>query len=163
MDTIIADGINNFPYGENVSLEDQLITLTYAQLQDLVVRAVQEGIQPLQDEVAQLREDIIQSKKDLAESQLFFGRELAHMRQRMSKIEHKEPLDQTVKPYLDKIAARLMDLRIAGRPPAMSYREVAALLGLTRGRVSQLQPVIAQDGRFRIEAKGRKKLICLSH
>lgn len=163
MDTIIADGINTFPYGENVSLEDQLITLTYGQLQDLIVRAVQEGIQPLQDEVAQLRDENAKRKKDLEESQIFFGRDLALMRQRMSKIEHKEPLDRTTKLHLDEIAARLMDLEIAGRPPSMSHREVAALLGLTRGRVSQLRLAIAKDGRFRIEAKGKKRLICLSH
>ncbi len=44
----------------------ELITLSYGQLQDLIVRAVQEAIQPLQDEVAQLREEIDQDHQEIA-------------------------------------------------------------------------------------------------
>ena len=57
-----ATAINTLPSAARQagfeSPSEQLITLTYGQLQDLIVQAVQEAIQPLQDEVSQLREEI---------------------------------------------------------------------------------------------------------
>ena len=61
MSEIASASINTFgpsPKADFESPSEQLITLTYGQLQDLIVQAVQEGIQPLQDEIAQLREEI---------------------------------------------------------------------------------------------------------
>ena len=61
-----ATAINTLPSAARQagfeSPSDQLIVLTYAQLQDLIVQAVQ----PLQDEIAQLREEIDQDHQEIA-------------------------------------------------------------------------------------------------
>ena len=65
-----ATAINTLPSAARQagfeSPSEQLITLTYGQLQDLIVQAVQESIQPLQDEVSQLREEIGQDRREIA-------------------------------------------------------------------------------------------------
>ena len=60
MTEVASASINTFgPSPKAIeSPSEQLITLTYGQLQDLIDQAVQEAIQPLQDEVSQLREEI---------------------------------------------------------------------------------------------------------
>ena len=61
MTKLASASINTFGPSPKAGFEspsEQLITLTYGQLQDLIVQAVQEAIQPLQDEVSQLREEI---------------------------------------------------------------------------------------------------------
>ena len=57
MNNLANASINTFGPSPKAGFES-LITLTYGQLQDLIVQAVQEAIQPLQDEVSQLREEI---------------------------------------------------------------------------------------------------------
>ena len=57
MTKLASARINTFGPSPKAGFES-LITLTYGQLQDLIVQAVQEAIQPLQDEVSQLREEI---------------------------------------------------------------------------------------------------------
>ena len=57
MNEVAIASINTFGPSPKAGFES-LITLTYGQLQDLIVQAVQEAIQPLQDEVSQLREEI---------------------------------------------------------------------------------------------------------
>ena len=65
-----ATAINTLPSAARQagfeSPSEQLITLTYGQLQGLIVQAVQEAIQPLQDEIAQLREEIDQDRRETA-------------------------------------------------------------------------------------------------
>ena len=65
-----ATAINTLPSAARQagfeSPSEQLITLTYGQLQGLIVQAVQEAIQPLQDEIAQLREEIGQDRREIA-------------------------------------------------------------------------------------------------
>ena len=57
MNNLANASINTFGPSPKAGFES-LITLTYGQLQGLIVQAVQEAIQPLQDEIAQLREEI---------------------------------------------------------------------------------------------------------
>ena len=61
MDNIASANINTFgpsPKADFVPTSEQLITLTYGQLQDLVTKAIEKAIKPLQDEIAQIK-DII--------------------------------------------------------------------------------------------------------
>jgi len=61
--------INTFGPSPKAGFEspsDQLIVLTYAQLQDLIKGAIEQAIQPLQDEIAQLREEIDQDRQEIA-------------------------------------------------------------------------------------------------
>ena len=63
--------INTFGPSPKAGFEspsEQLIVLTYAQLQDLIKEAVEQAIQPLQDEIEELRSD---REKDRAEFERF--------------------------------------------------------------------------------------------
>ena len=69
MNNVANARINTFGPSPKAGFEspsEQLITLTYSQLQGLIVQAVQEAIQPLQDEVSQLREEIDQDRREIA-------------------------------------------------------------------------------------------------
>ena len=65
-----ATAINTLPSAARQagfeSPSEQLIVLTYAQLQDLIKGAIEQAIQPLQDEIAQLREEIDQDRREIA-------------------------------------------------------------------------------------------------
>ena len=61
MNNVALARINTFGPSPKAGFEspsDQLIVLTYAQLQDHIKGAIEQAIQPLQDEIAQLREEI---------------------------------------------------------------------------------------------------------
>jgi hypothetical protein len=67
MNKVALASINSFgpvPKADFAPTSEQLITLTIGQLQDLIVQAVQEAVQPLQDEIAQLREDRAQDQAE---------------------------------------------------------------------------------------------------
>ena len=62
MEVVDTTQINSFAStatrADFVPPSEQLVTLTYGQLQELITQAVEKAIQPLQDEVSQLREEI---------------------------------------------------------------------------------------------------------
>ncbi len=110
MTKVANTGINTFgpsPKTDSVSPSEQLITLTYSQLQGLIVQAVQESIQPLQDEISQLREEIDQNHQEIAALRLKMASletlqeqdtnriclDIAYDRRRLTALEHpaKEP------------------------------------------------------------------------
>jgi hypothetical protein len=66
---IAIASINTFgtsPKADFVPTSEQLITLTYGQLQDLVTQAVEKAIQPLQDRISALEEERDQDRQDIA-------------------------------------------------------------------------------------------------
>lgn len=106
-----ATAINTLPSAARQagfeSPSEQLITLTYSQLQGLIVQAVQESIQPLQDEISQLREERGQDRQEIASLRLKMASletlqeqdtnriclDIAYDRRRLTALEHpaKEP------------------------------------------------------------------------
>ena len=58
MSEIASASLNTFghsPKADFVPPSEQLITLSYGQLQDLIINAVQMAVQPVQDEISQLQ------------------------------------------------------------------------------------------------------------
>ena len=68
MNNVASASINTFgPSPKAIeSPSEQLITLTYGQLQDLIKGAVEQVIQPLYEEIAQLREERDQDRQEIA-------------------------------------------------------------------------------------------------
>ena len=128
-------------------------------LQDL-----RDRVESLELENANLR-DRLQDLEGQAEQRIkdieITFKSLLNLRTGLEKLERKEPSEQTTKPYLDKIAARLIELRCTGRPAGLALQDAAKLLDLTKGRISHLKPAIEADRRFRIEQRGKRKIICL--
>jgi uncharacterized membrane protein len=97
----IATAINTFgpsPKADFVPTSEQLITLTYGQLQDLVTQAVSEAIQPLQDEITQLKATVNRQDERIAASESTeehdvsrLALDIAYDRQRLAKLEKIEP------------------------------------------------------------------------
>jgi len=121
MSEIANASINTFgisPKADFVPPSEQLITLTYGQLQDLITRAIEKAVQPLQDEVGQLREEIAQDCQEIAalhtrlatveslqESEISrVCVDIAQDRKRLASLEHpiKEP-GKTVASRAEKI------------------------------------------------------------
>jgi chromosome segregation ATPase len=68
MTEVASARINTFGPSPKAGFEspsDQLIVLTYAQLQDHIKGAIEQAIQPLQDEIAQFREEIDQDHQEI--------------------------------------------------------------------------------------------------
>jgi len=110
MTEVASARINTFgpsPKADFEPTSDQLIALTYSQLQDLIKGAVEQAIQPLQDEVSQLREERDQDHQEIAALRLKIVSletlqeqdtnricmDIAYDRQRLAKLENpvKEP------------------------------------------------------------------------
>jgi hypothetical protein len=108
-----ATAINTLPSAARQagfeSPSDQLIVLTYAQLQGLIVQAIQEAIQPLQDriealdatvanqgeEIASLRSTVTSLESLQEQDTTRICLDIAHDRRRLAKLESakEEPTD----------------------------------------------------------------------
>jgi len=69
MSDVAIARINTFgpsPKADSVPPSEQLVVLSYGQLQDLIKGAIEQAIQPLQDEIAQIREEIAQGHREIA-------------------------------------------------------------------------------------------------
>jgi uncharacterized membrane protein len=70
MDKIALADLNSFAsngmQADFVPPSEQLITLTYGQLQDLIVQAVQVAVQPLPDEVSRLQATVASQQEEMA-------------------------------------------------------------------------------------------------
>jgi hypothetical protein len=158
-----ATAINTLPSAARQagfeSPSEQLITLTYGQLQDLIVQAVQEGIQPLQDEIAQLREELASLDKvqdTLSENQLIQLRLIHGLKE-----GNQEKATTTTKKTIDHIDD-LYRLMIEDKTAQVSIAKAARLLGISKERMRQLKPLILKDDRFEIgwaSVAGRKGTI----
>ncbi len=138
---VATASINNFASGraDFVQPSDQLITLTYGQLQDLVQEAIERATTPLEDRISVLEEErgvgsgkggeapqdgqegldqilmVVQYlqeensglKRELEAFQDHVAQERAFDRQRIAKLEHKEP-GKTVLSRVEKIEKYLV-------------------------------------------------------
>ena len=103
MDNVAIASINTFgtsPKADFVPPSEQLITLTYGQLQDLVIQAIEKAIQPLQDEIENLKVTVANQDEEIAaltstqeQDVSRLALDIAYDRQRLAKLEHhtKEP------------------------------------------------------------------------
>ena len=137
------------------SPSEQLITLTYGQLQDL--------IQPLRDEIAQLRGELASLEKvqdTLSDNQLIQLRLINELKEKAS---HGSPA--TTKKTIDHID-ELHRLMIEEKTQQVSIAKAARLLGISKERMRQLKPLILKDDRFEIgwaSVAGRKGAVIRIH
>ena len=176
-----ATAINTLPSAARQagfeSPSEQLITLTYSQLQGLIVQAVQESIQPLQDEISQLREEIDQNRQEIAALRLKMASletlqeqdtsriclDIAYDRRRLTALEHpaKEP-GKTETSRAEKIEKYLQS-----RPDhRATFETLKGHLQVDNVRLNEAIKTLAASapGRYRIvRAVGdkRKKTIVL--
>ena len=141
MTNLANASINTFGSSPKAGFEshsEQLITLTYGQLQDLIVQAVQEAIQPLQDEVSQLREEItsLEATQDtLSDNQLIQLRLIHEL-----KDKSNGPTD-TEKERVERIEKLCSD----APNHEISLSEIRGRLGIDKSVLSRLLKRINGD------------------
>ena len=154
MTEVASASINTFgpsPKVDSVPPSDQLITLTYGQLQGLIEAA----IQPLQAEIAQLRGKLASLDKVqdiLSENQLIQLRLINELK------EGNQEKAATTKKTIDHIDD-LHRLMIEDKTAQISVAKAARLLGISKERMRQLKPLILKDDRFEMgwaSVAGRK-------
>ena len=159
MNEVATARINTFgpsPKADFESPSDQLITLTYEQLQELIKGAVELGIQSLQDEIAQLREELASIEKvhdTLSDNQLIQLRLINELKEGNQEKEAATTKKSTA--HIDELH-RLM---IEEKTQQVSIAKAARLLGISKERMRQLKPLILKDDRFEIgwaSVAGRK-------
>ena len=157
MTEVASASINTFgpsPKADFESPSEQLITLTYGQLQGLIEAA----IQPLQAEIAQLRGKLASLDKVqdiLSENQLIQLRLINELK------EGNQEKAATTKKTIDHIDD-LHRLMIEDKTAQISVAKAARLLGISKERMRQLKPLILKDDRFEIgwaSVAGRKGTI----
>ena len=153
MNKVASASINTFgPSPKAIeSPSEQLITLTYGQLQGLIEAA----IQPLQAEIAQLRGKLASLDKVqdiLSENQLIQLRLINELK------EGNQEKAATTKKTIDHIDD-LHRLMIEDKTAQISVAKAARLLGISKERMRQLKPLILKDDRFEMgwaSVAGRK-------
>ena len=156
MTEVASASINTFgPSPKAIeSPSEQLITLTYGQLQGLIEAA----IQPLQAEIAQLRGKLASLDKVqdiLSENQLIQLRLINELK------EGNQEKAATTKKTIDHIDD-LHRLMIEDKTAQISVAKAARLLGISKERMRQLKPLILKDDRFEMgwaSVAGRKGAI----
>jgi hypothetical protein len=123
MDNVASASINTFgpsPKADFVPPSEQLITLTYGQLQDLVIQAVEKAIQPLQDEISQLKATLACQDAKIAAFEATeehdvnrLARDIAYDRQRLAKLESK-PVKEPGKTEISR--AKKIERYLLSRP-----------------------------------------------
>ena len=153
MTEVASASINTFgPSPKAIeSPSEQLITLTYGQIQGLIEAA----IQPLQAEIAQLRGKLASLDKVqdiLSENQLIQLRLINELK------EGNQEKAATTKKTIDHIDD-LHRLMIEDKTAQISVAKAARLLGISKERMRQLKPLILKDDRFEMgwaSVAGRK-------
>ena len=187
MNKITSASLNTFgpsPKADFEPTSDQLIVLTYAQLQNLI----KEAIQPLQDEIAQLREErdldrqqiaalrlkmasLEKDRDTLSENQLIQLRLIHELKEKVNqespaptKITKKtEDHIQSIVNALHAKEKKLIDCQAPPgylkryRSEGMTFSDIAGLLGVTVDRVRQLSRIAATDQRLEVSWHPRKK------
>ena len=167
MTKVASARINTFGPSPKAGFEspsEQLITLTYGQLQDLIVQAVQESIQPLQDEIAQDHQEIAALRLKMASLENLQEQDtnricldIAYDRRRLTALEHpaKEPGKTEVS------RAEKIEKYLASRPDHRATFEVLrGHLGVDKDRLNEaIKTLMASSpGRYGIvRAPGDKR------
>jgi len=174
MSDVAIASINTFgpsPKADFESPSEQLIVLTYAQLQDLIKGAIEQAIQPLHDEVAQLREEIDQDRQEIAALRLKMASletaldqeitrvciDIAYDRKRLAKLEH--PTKEPGKTELSR--AEKIERYLAGRPDhRASFETLKGVLQINNVLLNQTIKILmdGSPGRYGVtKAPGDKR------
>ena len=149
---IASARINSFgpsPKVGFVSPSDQLISLSYGQLQELIRGAVEQALQPLQDEVTALRVTVARQGEEIASLRAKLTLlestqeqdanriclDIAYDRQRLAKLEHptEEPTN-TEKERVERIEKLCTD----APNHEISLSEIRGRLGIDKSVLSRL-------------------------
>lgn len=174
MSKLATASINSFASTETrtdfVPPSEQLVTLTYGQLQDLTTQAVQKAIQPLQDRISSLEDRIgclekesaalgirLVSLENLEEQDVTrICLDIAQDRQRISKLERVEPQP------MQKDRAEILRALLVANGGKMLLKDARQKMHLIKPRFSELLATMNDDIEIRpYHLKKNQKVIVL--
>jgi len=174
MDNVALAPINSFAstamQADFVPNSEQLITLTYGQLQELITQAVEKAIQPLQARISALEDE---KDRDRAEFERFKATHKQFAVQTTNDLDAlfeanlkptaaPQPSTKTITKKTSDHIDDLHRLMVEDRTQQVSIAKAARLLGICKERMRQLKPLIMSDGRFELgwsQVKGKKAVI----
>jgi hypothetical protein len=176
MDTTLSENIA-FSNGFVSPSDDQLITLTYGQLRSLIIGAVSEAIQPLQDRVESLETPAISQGEEIAALRLKLASletlqeqdttriclDIAYDRRRLAALEHppKEP------GKIETSRAEKIEKYLASRPDhRAAFETLRGHLGIDKDRLKEAIKTLmdASPGRYgivRTPGDKRKRILVM--
>lgn len=160
LDTSLADSISTFPVSPS---RDQLITLTYGQLQDLITQAVAGAIQGLQDRVESLEATVAGQGEKIAALETTQEQDInricldiAFDRQRLAALEKVEPQP------LQKDRGEILRALLVANGGKMMAKEARQKMHLSRSAFSQLIATMRDDIELKqFYLKKNQKVIAL--
>jgi predicted RNase H-like nuclease (RuvC/YqgF family) len=174
MDNVALAKINSFAStatrADFVPPSEQLVTLTYGQLQELITQAAQNAIQPLQDETMQLRKEIAQDREEIAtlrakidtldateaEDVTRICRDIAQDRKRITKLEMTEPQP------MQKDRGEILRALLVANGGKMLAKDARNKMHLSRSAFSQLIATMKDDIELKqFHLKKNQKVIIL--
>ena len=166
LDTSLADSISTFPVSPS---RDQLITLTYGQLQDLITQAVAGAIQGLQDRVESLEATVAGQGEKIAALETTQEQDInricldiAFDRQRLAKLEGKPATSPAPEVKGETTVSRIAKLKdfLKARGGGATFQECERLLAIHPNQMTKLVSQLdkrsfevftrAGDGRQRV-------------
>ena len=152
MDNVASASINKFASDsmqtDFVPTSEQLITLTYGQLSELITRASEKAIQPLQDEIESLKATVASQGEKIATLETTeehnisrLALDIAYDRQRLSKLEQRSPALQApvAPPRGEKTITRVtkIDEVLKSRGPT-TLKEMERILRISPKEMNRL-------------------------
>lgn len=150
MTKLAVASINSLPshakQADFVPTSEQLVTLTYGQLSELVTQAVKKAIQPLQDRISSLEDRVACFEKENATLSIKLASlenmeeqdvtriclDIAQDRQRISKLERVEPQP------MQKDRGEILIALLAANGGKMLAKDARQKMHLSRSRFSEL-------------------------
>jgi septal ring factor EnvC (AmiA/AmiB activator) len=152
MSNVALVSINTFgpsPKADFVPQSEQLVTLTYGQLQELVIEAVEKAIEPLLDRIKALEATIASQDEKIAfledtqsQETSRLALDIAFDRQRLAKLEH--PHESHNSKVVDEL---YKDMKAIDRKQC-DFATAARMVKRSKRRMIQLKTTIALDQRF---------------
>jgi hypothetical protein len=143
----VATAINSFAPAAShldfVSPSDQLITLTYGQLEDFITKVAEKTIQPLQDEVLRLNQRItsLESLHDQDVNRICL--DIAYDRRRLAKLERIEPQP------IQKDRSEILRALLAANGGKMLAKDARQKMHLIKPRFSELLATMKDEIEIR--------------
>jgi len=151
--------------------------LTSAQLEALISRAVARAVTPLLQEIHALQDRIEALEEVGPGKEEPWPQALPELNERIESLEELRPWIEALSKKVNRLESlpgmegpkaeehieELYRIMRKDKLPSLSFANAAKFLGLSKGRVKQLKPLIAKDGRFDIiHAAGQKKKLLIT-
>jgi len=161
----VASQVNNFlPNAQiaPVSPQDQLITITFGQLQAIIATAVAEALNTALERVSDMEADIITLRDEIVDLRALFETDTSHLaesiaqdRRRISSLEQSRTIP-TLAPEVkgERTASRISKLKeyLKARGGGATFQEVERLLNI---RPNQMTKLVSQLDKRSFEVFAR--------